>query len=164
MTIMDQQIIKKVHPKDVFLHLLSMATLYASAGSLIALLFQYINIAFPDVLYGDPAYVVMSARGAIRWAIAMLVVVFPVYLFTTRALNRDYEMHPEKRDLRIRKWLIYFTLFVAGLIAIGDVVSLIYTFLGGEITMRFILKVVSIFMVVGSVFFYYLAQVRKDQS
>lgn len=151
---------KKVSPKDVFLHLLMIVTLYASAASITTLLFQYINLNFPDLLEGG-YYAIESARGAIRWAIAMLVVVFPTYLLTTRFLEKEYALNPEKRDLRIRKWLIYFTLFVTALIAIGDLVSLIYTFLGGEITVRFVLKVISVLLVVGSIFYYYFADIKK---
>lgn len=41
---------EKVSPKDVFLNILSILTLYISAGSFLTLLFQYINIFFPDPL------------------------------------------------------------------------------------------------------------------
>ena len=68
---------------------------------------------------------------------------------------------PEKRNLRIRKWLIYFTLFAAALIIIGDLVALIFSLLGGELTVRFLLKVVTIFFVAGSVFYYYLWDLRR---
>src|SRR5438132_4874360 len=42
------------------------------------------------------------------------------------------------------KWLIYLTLFVAALIIIGDLVSLIYNFLGGDVTIKFVLKALSV--------------------
>ncbi|MEK7154091.1 MAG: hypothetical protein AAB792_00850, partial [Patescibacteria group bacterium] len=43
-------IIKKSLPKDVFINLLSVAALYASIVSFIALIFQYVNVLFPDPL------------------------------------------------------------------------------------------------------------------
>src|SRR3989344_9305603 len=71
----------RTSPKDFFLNLLSMAALYMSAGSFIALIFQYINIFFPDVLdsrsYGGNP--LDAAYDAIRFAISTLIVSFPVY-------------------------------------------------------------------------------------
>ena len=147
----------KSTPKDVFLHLLSIITLYVSAGSLIALFFQYINILVPDKL--QPIYFAGVASG-IRFSMASLIIVFPVFIFSCWMLNKDYKLEPEKRELKIRKWLVYFTLFAAAAIIIGDLVSLVYNFLGGELTARFILKIFSILLVVGSVFFYYLMDLK----
>src|SRR3989338_6139750 len=110
----------KSSPKDVFLHLLSIITLYISAGGLVALFFQYINLAFPDQLYPNYYY---SVAGPIRWAMASLIIVFPVYLFTNWLLQNDYAKNPEKRELRIRKWLGHITLFAAVVIimaGLGD--------------------------------------------
>lgn len=147
----------KSTPKDVFLHLLSIITLYVSAGSLITLFFQYINILVPDKL--QPIFFTGVASG-IRFSMASLIIVFPVFIFSCWMLNGDYKSEPEKRELKIRKWLVYFTLFAAAAIIIGDLVSLVYNFLGGELTARFILKIFSILLVVGAVFFYYLMDLK----
>ncbi len=149
---------EKTSPKDVFLHLLAIITLYISAGSFLTLIYQYANILFPDIAM--PEYY-PGNFGTIRWAIASLVVVFPVFLFTTRHLNKSYEASPTKRNLRTRKWLIYFTMFAAALLIIGDLVTLLNYFLSGELTIRFIIKVLAIFFVAGSVFYYYLWDLRK---
>jgi hypothetical protein len=66
--------------------------------------------------------------------------------------------------LWIRKWLIYFTLFAAALIIIGDLVTLLNRFLEGELTVRFLLKVLAVFFVAGSVFYYYLWDLRKHKT
>ncbi|MEK7465427.1 MAG: DUF5671 domain-containing protein [Patescibacteria group bacterium] len=154
----------KASPKDVFLHLLGIITLYASAGSLISLFFAYINLGMPDALEGLRTYQAESARNAIRFSISALIVVFPAYLFTMRYLGKQYVRETWKRELRIRKWLVYFTLFVAALILIGDVVSLVYNFLGGELTTRFVLKVFSVFCVVGAIFVYYFWDVKANTT
>lgn len=158
---MDQKL--KSGPKDVFLYLLSIIALYGSAGSFIALIFQYINILLPDPLEGG-YYALTGSYGAIRFAISSLVVVFPVYILTSWYLNKIYAEYPQKRDLRIRKWLLYFTLFAAGLIIMGDLVALINKLLEGELTLRFILKVLTIFLVAGSVFGYYIVDLKKNKS
>lgn len=156
-------LLQKVSPKDVFLHLLAIITLYGSGIAFITLLFQYINILFPDPLEGG-YYSLIGAYGIIRWSISSIVVLFPVYLVTTRFLNKSYETNPSKRNLRIRKWLVYFTLFAAALIIIGDIVTLINNLLGGELTGRFLLKVLTVFFVAGSVFFYYFWDLREHRE
>lgn len=139
-------------PKDVFLHLFAIIALYISAGAFIALIFDYINIWLPDAL--NP-YEAQAAYGSIRWAIASLVVVFPAFVYSSWIVERGYATNPATRELRTRKWLIYFTLFLAAVIIAGDVVSLVYSLLNGDLTARFALKAVTVFLVSGAVFGYY---------
>ena len=148
--------------RDVFMYLLAIITLVVSAVSFGILVFQYINIYFPDIL--TDYYFSRSAYfGSIRQSLAFVIVVFPVYIWVSRFLRRDIEANPEKKDLKIRKWLLYLTVFAAGLTIIGDLVALLNTFLEGEITARFILKVLTIFFIAGSVFFYYFRELRSDE-
>ena len=154
----------KASPKDVFTHLLAIVTLYLSSIALGTLLFQFVNLGFPDALQGDGYWVMQSARSAMRFAIASLIVAFPAYLLTMRYLFRGYAKEPAKRDLRIRKWLIYFTLFAAALVMIGDLIALINEFLGGELTVRFLLKALSVLLIAAGVFYYYLTDVRKTPN
>ena len=148
-------------PKDAFLHLLAVISLYISAGSLLGLLFQYINVIFPDPL--NPYYYA-SVAGSVRWSMASLIIIFPVYLSVTGMLNRDYLKNPAKRELKIRKWLVNFTLFLGAVIIIGDLVTLVYNFLGGDLTARFVLKILTVLLVTGAVFGYYLWDLRKQFS
>src|SRR3989344_7048423 len=117
----------KTGPREVFMHLLSIATLYLSAIAFGTLLFQYIDYFFPEPLVDYP----QQLSGAIRWAIAALIIVFPVYVWLSWTLRRDEEREPARREMRIRRWLLYFTLFAAAGVLIGDLVALIYNFLGG---------------------------------
>ncbi len=154
----------KTEPKDIFLQILATLTLYVSAGSFIALWFQYINLLVPDLLEARHYYMFEGAYRMIRWSIAALIVIFPVFLGTSWFLEKQYRQEPEKRKLGIRKWLVYFTLFAAALILIGDLVALIFNLLGGELTLRFLLKVLTFFFVAGSVFYYYLWDLKKHRT
>jgi hypothetical protein len=146
----------KSTPRDVFMYLLATITLYFVAFSVIDLLFGYINIAFPDAL--NPYY---DAGGAIRWSLALLIIIFPVYFWTSRFLEKDIAKEPAKNDLKIRKWLLYLTLFLAALLIIGDLVALIFNFLQGEITVRFFSKVIAVLIVAGAIFWFYLYDLRR---
>lgn len=145
-------------PKDFFLYLAAAITLYISAGSLLALLFHIIDTALPDAL--NPSYGGIYA-GGIRFAIASLVIIFPLYLFLSWFIRKGIVANAEKAHIAIRKWFIYFTLFIAGAAMVGDLIALINTFLGGEITSRFILKVLAMLVVAGTVFWYYLYDLRR---
>jgi len=151
----------KAEPKDVFLHLLSIIALYVSVGSLIALLFQYVNVLLPDPLSGGGYYRLQSAFSSIRWSIASLIVIFPVYVWASRVLHKSYVAMPERSNFKIRKWLVYLTLFAAALFIIGDLMALIFNFLEGELTIRFLLKVFTILIVAASVFWYYWLDLKS---
>src|SRR3989338_82267 len=153
----------KTSQKDFFLHILAMVALYIGAGSFITLIFQYINVIFPDILEKG-SYYARSAYNAIRWAISVLMVVFPVYILTSWFLEKEYKLRPEKRNLKIRRWLLYFTIFAAAIIMLGDFVALVYNFLGGELTIRFVLKSLVIFAVAGAVLGYYFYDIRKHKT
>lgn len=148
-------------PRDVVLYLLSTITMAISAISLGTILFQIINIYLPDVLNYQPA---SSFYDAIRYAIASLVVVFPVYVWVMRFLNKDLKISPEKKELKIRKWLLYLTLFASALVIIGDLIALIYNFLQGELTIRFALKILTILLISVAVFVYYRKILRPDEE
>lgn len=148
----------KMSPKDFFLYLGVTVTLYWSVGSFLSLLFEYINTLFPSDLdfFNDP----FSPQ--IRFAIASLIVVFPIYIILSKLINKDITNIPEKKDLPVRKWLIFLTLFIAGIAVIVDLITLVNTFLGGDLTARFILKVIVVFGVVGGAFMYYLHDLKGN--
>ena len=146
----------KATPRDVFLHLLSVGTLYVSAVSLIALLFQYVNRFIPDPLAYD-----YGITDALRRSIATIIIVFPVYALTAWYFNKEGERQPERREIKIRKWLVYLTLFISAVTVIVDLVTLVYKFLGGELSPRFVFKVIAVLMVAAGVFWYYLWDLRR---
>lgn len=149
--------------KDFFFFLSGFVTLYVSAISLISLLFSIINKAFPDSLSYSYYYGAEDIySGGMRLAIASLIIIFPLYLVIASYLNRYLRSNPDKRDFAPRKWLTYLTIFVTGIAVAVDLVTLVNTFLGGEITIRFILKVLAVLVVAGAVFWYYLYDLRKS--
>ncbi|OGN16972.1 MAG: hypothetical protein A3C88_01895 [Candidatus Yanofskybacteria bacterium RIFCSPHIGHO2_02_FULL_50_12] len=149
-------------PRDTFLYLLAIITLVASAVSFGILVYQFIDLKFPDPLRYGYYYSSSNANlGTIRGALAALIVLFPVFFWVSWFLRKDIVAHPEKRDLKIRRWLLYLTVFVASMVVIGDLVALIYNFLEGDLTTPFILKVLTILFIAGSTLFYYLSELRE---
>lgn len=145
----------KTSAKDFFLHIAVIALLYTGTVALLNVLFRVINVAFPQVdQYG-------YYSPSISLPVATLIVVFPLFLFIANFLQKSYAAEPEKKDYAVRKWLIYITLFIAGAVLAGDLIVLIYYFLDGqELTAGFFLKVLSVLVVIGCIFGYYLDDLK----
>jgi len=143
--------------KDFFLCLGIFTSLYISAVSFLILIFSIINEIFPLTNeYLGQNY------SSIRGAIAALVIFFPVFLYIFNITNKDLILNPEKKDYWVRKWMIFFTLFVTGLTVATDLVTLIYRFLGAEdLSLRFFLKVFFVLLVAISVFRSSLSDLRR---
>jgi hypothetical protein len=146
----------KTTPKDFFLWLLAIIALYGSITSFITLLFEYINYSFPDALagYGDPY------GGAVRYSMAALIVLVPTMLGLLRLIRGTIVKEAGKAMIWVRRWALGLTLFIATVTILIDLVTLINTFLGGEITIRFGLKVLVVLLVALGVFLHFLADMR----
>jgi hypothetical protein len=81
----------------------------------------------------------------------------------SRLTGRAVQVDPIKALSPVRRWLTYLTLFVAACVLIGDVVSLVYNVLGGELTARFVLKSITVGGIAGTGFWYYLSGLRVDE-
>ena len=146
----------KTTPKDFFLWAGAMVTLYGAVVSFITLLFQYIDYAFPDAL----SYYVDPYSSGMRFSMAALIVLVPVAIFLMRIIRRDIARDPSRNDIWIRRWALYLTLFIGGAAIVIDLITLINVFLGGELTTRFILKVVVVLLVAGAAFLHFLSDLR----
>ncbi|HWH07502.1 MAG TPA: DUF5671 domain-containing protein [Candidatus Paceibacterota bacterium] len=147
----------KTTPKDFFLWLGVIVATYGSVIALITLLFEYINYVFPDALayYGDPY------SGAIRFSMSALIVLTPIALGLAYLIRRTIKEEPGKADIWVRRWAIVLTLFISAVTIAIDLITLINTFLGGEITTRFTLKVLVILAVAGWVFFHFFLELKN---
>lgn len=160
--IINQMEQNKTSAKDFFFHLGAMVALYVVVGTFLNLIFSIINHAYPDTNYYSYYY---GGGPEISFAVATLIVVFPILLLLSWINHRSYESDPMKRGLPIRKWLTYLTLFVAGAVLAGDLVSVLYKFLDGQdLTVAFLLKAFSVLVVAGLVFGFYFQDIRDRIS
>ncbi len=150
----------KATAKDFFLHIAVIALLYTGTVALLNILFRVINVAFPQVSqYG------YFGSTSISLPVATLVVVFPLFLFLANVLRKGYAEDPSRKEYPVRKWLIYITLFIAGGVLAGDLVTVIYYFLDGqELTTGFILKIISVLVITGGIFGYELDDLKDRLS
>jgi hypothetical protein len=150
----------KSSPRDFFLNLLSSISLYYCAVWLITLWWQFINAWYPQGTYFN--YENAWIPSTMRWALASLIIVFPVYILVTRFLNKDMEAHPHKKESRLRRWLMYLTLVLAAVTIVIDLVTLLFNLLEGDFATSFILKVLAVLIVAAMVFKYYYFELRRE--
>jgi len=149
--------LQKFNTKDFFLNLGAIVALYVVIGSLLSLLFEVINVAYPKITEGY-----YYGYNSISWPVASIMVVFPIFILLMRVLENAYKAEPESRHTGIHKFLSYLTLFIAGGILIGNLVTVLYYFLDGqELTTGFLLKVLVLFVISGSIFKYYLSDIQN---
>jgi hypothetical protein len=140
-------------------------TLITSVVSFLNLVFETLNKRFPDVLnssyqYGYSTYEYES----IRMFLATLIIFFPIFIALSYFWRKHAKMALGYVDEILRKWLIYVILFLSSLIVVIDLVTLIKYFISGEITYRFILKVITVLVVSGLVGFYYVFLLKEKEG
>ncbi len=148
--------------REAFVYLLLYTTLLICAVQFGALLFNLIDLNFPDTL--DRAYATQNRDSAIRFAISSLVVAFPLFLFLSYIVAKDIKRNPAVRLSSVRKWLTYLALFVAATVLMGDFIFLLSKFLDGDLTTRFVLKSLTVAMISGSIFGYYFLGLRQEEQ
>lgn len=144
--------------RDTFVYLLLFASLAFVASYLVTLVHAILDLALPD-----PAAQEWSERNAtdsIRWSIATLAVATPVLVWMTRFTRRQIFEDAGRRRSPVRKWLTYIALFITALVFFGDAVFVIYSFLKGEATLRFLLKALTVACVSAAIFAFYLRDIE----
>lgn len=146
--------------REAFTYVVLFTSLYIVTINVGSLLFVFINLAFPDAAALETR---ASVRSGMRFATAALIVAGPVFLYVSSVTNREVGRLASARLSPVRRWLTYLTLFVATSVLMGDVTALVYNLLGGELTMRFGLKVLVVGAIAGAVLWYYLCELRADE-
>ena len=146
----------KATAKDFFLWFGAMVALYLSVFAFITLIFDYLNYAFPDALpyYADPY------SSSVSYEMASLLVIYPVFLILMRVIRGDIARDASRGDVWVRRWALVLTLFLAGATLVGDLVTLLMYFFNGDVTLRFALKVLIVFLVAGGIFLHFMADLR----
>lgn len=147
---------------DAFLHLLAFTALYAWAISLIWLWFTYIEFAFPDPATPTSTYALEAALSSIRASLATLIVSFPLFVGVWWLLLREVRLSPEKAKSGVRRWLSFLSLFVGAVTILTDVVVVVYYLVEGDLTVRFLLKVLVLFAVTGALSVYLGLVLRSE--
>ncbi len=145
-------------PKNFVLQLGALVALYVSITFLTLLLFSSVNLIWPDAL--DNYWQISQSEETIRIAIAVLVIFFPTYLYLTHLVNEIRRRESSNQYIGLARWLVFLSLFVGGVIILVDFATIVYNFLAGEVTTRFLAKALILMAIVGFAFHYYLRDIK----
>jgi hypothetical protein len=131
-------------------------------SSFLILFFESLNKKLPDALNSVYQYGYNSYNfETIRASLATLIIFFPIFMVLSYLWNRESREDIGFYNLVIRKWMVYLILFLASLLIVIDLVTLVRYFVSGEITSRFILKVSGALFVGLLVDFYYSLKMKN---
>jgi len=150
---------KKSTTVEIVVNFFSFILLGVTATSLGILLFGVINYFFEDklaVYYG-------SSSATIHYAIASLIIGFPLYYWAIHFWFGRFRKDEGKIESRLSKWITYLVLLVAAITIVGDLIVTIFSMLQGEITIRFFLKAFTILVIAGGIFGFYFLERKKIQ-
>ncbi|MEP5730700.1 MAG: DUF5671 domain-containing protein [Sulfitobacter sp.] len=145
-----------VSARDFFIYTLTFGVLIFGACYVVVLLHALIDRWMDDEG--------LRNLRTIRWAMAVLIVTTPIYLWLTYRDHRKMALDPALSRSAIRRWLIYLTLLATSSVMLGNLVAVIYAFLNGDFTLQFLAKSLVVALVASGVFVFYLADVRKGDA
>jgi hypothetical protein len=154
---------RKSSTVDVVINFFSFILLGIVATALGTLFFQVVNAYFPDPLDATNFYAAEQSTSTIHYAIAALLIGFPLYYFAMRLWFRKFREDEGRTESNLSKWLTYLVLLIAAVTIVGDLITVIFTLLQGEITVRFFLKALTILTIAGVIFGFYYLERRKIQ-
>ena len=139
--------------KEFFLHLGLIASLYTTVTSLLVFIFSVINIQFPDALN---IYRLSSSKEALSLSLAILIVSFPIFVILSKYIYKDMDEFEENRKIWIRKWFLSLTLFLSSLVFAITIVVALNTYLSGDTSTRFLLKIGTVLILTSFTFWFYI--------
>ena len=146
--------------KDNLLYIAMFITLSVSISNFISIVFAAIDKAIPDTLKNGQNY--NPYNDDMRFAIASLVVMFPLYLYFAFYTSKDITVDPKKAGLAIRKNIFYLIGIITAITIIGTLIYSIYSWLGGELTSRFMSKAFVTLLVAAGTFVYTKYSLKRD--
>jgi len=154
-----------VSARDFCVYTLMFGAMLFTAGYLVDLLHALIDIflAAPDFLAAHDDFP-GSAHSRIRWALAVLLVSTPLFLWLTVRDRRTLAAEPDRRRSAVRKWLTYTALLIAAVVLLGDLVATVYRLLSGDLTLQFLAKAAVVAIVAGAAFLSYGQDVQRKEG
>lgn len=151
---------------DTFEHILLFISLYVLYTSLALTLHFFIDkyiISANANMYG---YAAQSSYGLVllRGYLAALIVSCPLFSFFFLKVTKRTILHPEIRNLGARKSLIYLTLIITFLVLLINIISIIFNFLNGNVSLNFVTHFITTITLSSFIFVYYLKEVKEDRK
>ncbi len=145
--------------RDLFVYFIIFVTLSFSAFAVGSIFFKCIYYFFSENLINN-----RYSYSGITWAIAQIIIAYPIFIYLSSWINNDLIKYPEKRESIIRKLMIYFILAIAVVISITDLTIVLNNFLKGELALITILNSIVVLGISLLIFLYYFNEVKEDDN
>ena len=151
---------KNHNPKYAFYYLLSLVALIFLSVSVVMIVFEIIDRSVFDSLsyYGS-----VNNQKSLRFGISAILVSAPIFFLCVGFINKGLKRGEIGKDSLLRSWLTYLILAVSAVIILGSFVGIINSFLSGEMTLKSILRLLTIIVVSALVFSFYLYDIRRNE-
>lgn len=154
---------------DAFEHILLFICLYIMTFLIGATLNYLVDKWFPGISINSSGYFYQQSNDEwqlilLRGYLAGLIVSVPLFSFFFLDITKRTLNNPMIHQIKARKVLIYFTLILTFLILVGEIISIIYSLISGNVTLNFFLHFIVTLFVSGSVFLYYFWQIKEDRK
>lgn len=141
--------------KFFFLNIGFTAIFYTIISSFLFLVFSIIDYKFIDridFIYFNPPFL----------RLAIIFVLTPILILLKYFINIEIKSEPSRKESKLVQWISYFTIFISAIVIISDLVIVSYYFFSGkDITLKFILKSLTIFIISGFVIGYYYFEIKN---
>jgi len=148
----------KQNAKYAFYYLLSLVGLIFMSISVGMIVYSIINITVPDALNNY----ITNYDGQLKFAISALIIATPIFFFLSSLIFKGLRKNELEKDSGVRRWLTYLIILVSSLIILGVFIATINNYLSGELTSRFILKAITIFIISASAFSFYFYDIKRE--
>lgn len=154
-------------PKELGMEIGIFISLFTSLISVATVVFAAIDKKFPDILsntyYGDYGYEGIMSDD-IRISISVALISFPIYIGLVWLRSKYFEKHRDRAAIPAMKYQNYVSIFFATLFIVGTLVSVVYNYIGGEISSANGLKALVVIIMAASLFTYYYKSLKRNYS
>ena len=146
--------------KFTFFYLISLISLTFIVLSVGNIIFQIINKHVVDIIN---TYSGTYSASSLKFAIASLIIATPIYYLSVNQINKNLSKGKLAIDNGARRWLTYLILFVSSVVAIGWLIAILYSFLDGDLTIKFTLKTITALGLASIVASYYFFDIKREK-
>ena len=153
----------RITPGYFFLSAGVLVSLITMVTAFLNVIFETLNHVFPDALNATYAYGYGVAQYAgMQSALAVLMIAGPLCLVLLFFWGRAAQVPLSTWNTVIRKWMIYLVLFLVSVMLLVDLILLVNYFVSGDVTVRFIYKVLLVLITGGIVGWYFILQQKSE--
>ncbi|MFH1029822.1 MAG: DUF5671 domain-containing protein [bacterium] len=157
---MEQSSSNNQSSKFTLFYTLSLVALAFMAVSTGLIIFQIINKHIVDAL---ASYRTCYSPEALKFAISAIIISTPIYYVLVWQIYKGLFLGILDKEASCRTKLNYVILFISSIVIIGYLIGIVYNFLDGELTVKFILKALTALIISAGVLSYYIYEIKRKE-